>query len=422
MTTRTQAAPAGSATKIGGITLSGALIAPLVIVSAMPPLGTAAYLPALPQAEAEVGTYIGSIQLTLTAFIIGMALGQLALGPLSDRLGRRPLLLAGIIAFVAASAGLAFAPTLEVMIALRVVQGFAAASGMVLGRAIVSDVASGEQAAKTMSIIMAAGVVVPALAPLLGAGVLAFAQWRTIFLVLAGLGALVGVWVLLRVPETLPREARGAGRPARPAGNGAVQSSLPRFILFVLIVALSFLSMYAYVSAAPLVFQQVHGFSPTGYAVAGAVLSFVMGGVGFLGTRILGRSTRFGVITPMRAVTLGAGMLFVGAALVALAVMLGAAAGWLIAALAVAVAPIPILQGSASALAMDVSPFKAGASSAIIGATMSAFGAAAPPIVGMLGADARPMAAVMGGAAVLALVAALVAGRRASAPVDAAAR
>src|SRR5690625_4762343 len=169
------------------VSLSAGLVALLVLVSAMPPLGTAAYLAGLPMAAEDFGITTAAAQLTLTVYIIGMALGQLVVGPLSDRLGRRKPLLIGIGAFVLLSASIAFAPTLEIMLVLRLLQGFAASTGMVLGRSIVHDIVQGDRAARVLNVITAAGLVVPALAPLLGSAILAFADWRAIFLVLAAL-------------------------------------------------------------------------------------------------------------------------------------------------------------------------------------------------------------------------------------------
>ncbi|NLT26339.1 MAG: multidrug effflux MFS transporter, partial [Microbacteriaceae bacterium] len=403
------AAPATSPTA-RRLALGAAIIAPLVLVSAMPPLGTAAYLPGLPIAADEFGVATSAVQLTLTVYIIGMALGQLIIGPLSDRLGRRRPLLIGIAAFVALSAAVAFAPTLEIMLALRLLQGVAASSGMVLGRAIVNDMARGDRAAQVMNVITAAGLLVPALAPLLGSAVLAFAPWRTIFLVLAGLGALVGVWVIAKVPETHPKHrsiepadpAAAAGGPGGPGRKGAGAPDAVRFVLYTAAVALSFAAMYAMISAGPFVFQQVHGFSPAGYAWTMAGLSGTMAAVGIAGSRLVGRPTRFGTLTAPRAVTFGLVWTAVGALVVLAAVLAEAPVALLIAALAVTAAPIALVSGSATAMAMGSSPLPGGTTSGIVGTTQAALGAATPPLVGILGASALPMALTLVIAAALA--------------------
>lgn len=398
------------------VSLSAGLVALLVLVSAMPPLGTAAYLAGLPMAAEDFGITTAAAQLTLTVYIIGMALGQLVVGPLSDRLGRRKPLLIGIGAFVLLSASIAFAPTLEIMLVLRLLQGFAASTGMVLGRSIVHDVVQGDRAARVLNVMTAAGLVVPALAPLLGSAILAFADWRAIFLVLAALGAAVGVWSALRIPETHRGDIQTATttEPTKetqlPSPTPATRtSSVLRFAMYTAIVGLGFMAMYAYVSSAPFVFQQLHGFTPTGYAWTGALLSLTMAAVGMLGSRVIGRPGRFGTLTASRAVALGLGLLVVGSLLVLTTVYLDAHVAWYIAALMIAVAPVALISGSATALAMDASPLRSGTSSAIIGFSQSMLGALTPPLVGILGVDARPMALVFVTASILALVAAGIA-------------
>ncbi|NMB22520.1 MAG: multidrug effflux MFS transporter [Corynebacterium sp.] len=390
------------------VALTGGLVALLVLVSAMPPLGTAAYLAGLPMAAEDLGITTGAAQLTLTVYIIGLALGQIVIGPLSDRFGRRRPLLVGILAFVLFSISISFAPTLEIMLVLRLFQGIAASSGMVLGRAIVHDMVHGDRAARALNVITAAGLIVPALAPLLGSLILAFGTWRTIFLVLAGLGAVVGVWSFLRIPETHGVRAQG-GPGKRPAAT----PNMLRFVMYTAVVSFSFMAMYSYVSSAPFVFQQLHGFTPAGYATTGAVLSLIMAGVGIAGSRFIGRETPFGTFTAVRAVGTGLVVLFLGAVLVLATVLLELHVAWYIAALAVAVAPVALISGSATALAMDSSPLRGGASSAVIGFSQSVLGAMAPPLVGILGVDARPMAMVFVGAALLGLIAAWVARPRA---------
>lgn len=390
------------------VALTGGLVALLVLVSAMPPLGTAAYLAGLPMAAEDLGITTGAAQLTLTVYIIGLALGQIAIGPLSDRFGRRRPLLVGILAFVLFSISISFAPTLEIMLVLRLFQGIAASSGMVLGRAIVHDMVHGDRAARALNVITAAGLIVPALAPLLGSLILAFGTWRTIFLVLAGLGAVVGVWSFIRIPETHGVRAQG-GPGKRPAAT----PNMLRFVMYTAVVSFSFMAMYSYVSSAPFVFQQLHGFTPAGYATTGAVLSLIMAGVGIAGSRFIGRETPFGTFTAVRAVGTGLVVLFLGAVLVLATVLLELHVAWYIAALAVAVAPVALISGSATALAMDSSPLRGGASSAVIGFSQSVLGAMAPPLVGILGVDARPMAMVFVGAALLGLIAAWIARPRA---------
>lgn len=400
---KTARRPAGVA-----VALTAGLIALLILVSAMPPLGTAAYLAGLPMAAVDLGVTTAAAQWTLTVYVLGMSLGQLFIGPLSDRLGRRRPLLIGIGAFVLLSASVAFAPTLGIMLVLRFFQGFAASSGMVLGRAIVHDMVQGDRAARVLNVITAAGLIVPALAPLLGSAVLVFADWRAIFLVLALLGALVGVWAFRKIPETAGPNGIKRAPGTRPR---ATPPNTLRFIMFTAVVALAFMGQYAYISSAPFVFQQLYGFTPGGYAWTGALLSLIMAAVGIAGSRLIGKPTRYGTLSAPRAVGLGLAIFVVGAVLVLAAVLNQAPVGFYIAALAVAVAPVALISGSATALAMDASPLQGGSSSAVIGFTQALLGAASPPLVGLLGVDARPMAILLLTAAVLAALASWIAHR-----------
>lgn len=406
------------------VMLGAGLIAVLVLVSAMPPLGTAAYLTGLPMAAEDLGITTAAAQYTLTVYIVGMAIGQLIIGPLSDRIGRKTPLMIGIGAFVIFSVAIAFSPNLTVMLVFRTLQGVAASSGMVLGRVIVHDIVQGDAAARALNVIMAVGLIVPALAPLLGSAVLAFADWRAIFIVLAAIGAAVGAWAMVKVPESHPgRHVRVVAKDSKPAARprpaDAPPPSMMRFVMYTVTVSMAFMAMYAYVGSAPFIFQQLHGFSPAGYAWTGAGLSILMAVVGLSVARFIGRKTRFGVFSASAAVTISIVVMVVGALLVGVAVMTEAPVALYIAALAVATLPSTIIFGSSTALAMDASPLPGGTSSAILGFTQSMFGAATPPLVGIMGVDARPMAVVLLAAALLALTAAslgaVMGGRRTAA-------
>ncbi|MEJ5919266.1 multidrug effflux MFS transporter [Corynebacterium sp. H78] len=395
--------------RIAAVTsLAAAFVIPIVIIAAMPPIGSAAYLPGLPTVTDDFSVSASATQLTLTLYFVGMALGQLFIGPISDNFGRRRPLIIGLITFVVFSVLVALSPSLEVMLLFRLLQGMAASSGAVLGRAIVADIASGARAARVMSVIAAAGMLVPAFAPLFGSGILQFGDWRTIFLVLAAIGAGVGVWTFIVVPETHPKFVKHDELRKTHAG---AQKKLPqkphlgRFVLYAAAVALTFATSYAMISAGPFVFQKVYGLSESQYALTMVVLAGTMAFVGMVGSRYMGVETRFGVVTPERVVTFGLGWASFFAIFVVIAAITQANVFVLLASLIVTTAPLSIALGSATALAMQASPLKHGMSSGLIGAIQSLGGALAPPLVGVLGADPRPMAWTVIGAAGLALLA-----------------
>ena len=184
-------------------------------VTALPALSIDAYLPALPSLARDLGTTPAAAQLTLTAVLLGIALGQLIGGPLSDRFGRRAPLLAGLATFVVAAGLCALAPTLPALVALRLLMGVGGGAAVVVARAVVRDRAEGARAARMFARLMLVMGVVPVLAPVLGAQLLRVTSWRGVFAGLVLLGVILGTVVVRRLPETLEEPARR--RPARHA-------------------------------------------------------------------------------------------------------------------------------------------------------------------------------------------------------------
>ena len=180
----------------------------LALLSSFTPLSIDMYLPALPVIAVDLRGTAGDIQLTLSAFMIAFGAGQIFYGPAGDRFGRRPVILGGLVTYVLASVGCAFAAEAGQLVLLRFLQGLAACGGVVLARTMVRDLAEKDQAARAMSLMMACTSIAPMLAPLIGGQVLWFLGWRAIFWVLAIIGvvALVAAW--LRLPETLRPEYR----------------------------------------------------------------------------------------------------------------------------------------------------------------------------------------------------------------------
>ena len=247
--------------------LPAKIIATLALLAAVAPLAIDMYLPAFPEMSVEFDTSASAVQLTLTTFLVGLALGQLVFGPLSDRYGRRPLLLIGTAACAVFSAGAALAPSIELLAAARFVQGFAGAAGIVLGRAVISDRARGAAAAKLFSLLVVINAVAPVIAPLLGGVVVTNFGWRGVFWVLTVLSALMFVCVLALVSETLPKELRTTGGAAAMLGEARNVLRNRRYVGFTLAYAFAFGVMFAYISASPFVLQNVHGLSTAWYTV-----------------------------------------------------------------------------------------------------------------------------------------------------------
>ena len=338
------------------------------------------------------------VQLTLTACLIGLALGQLIAGPLSDSLGRRRPLLVGLALFVLASLGCAAAPSIVVLDLLRLVQGLCGAAGIVLARAIVRDRWSGLEAARIYAGLMAALSLGPILAPTIGGGLLHLTDWRGLFVVLAGWGValLVAAWVW--VPETLPPPAR------RPAGLGRTLHVMRRllgdrvFAGYTIGAGLSFGALFSYIAGSSFVFQDVYDVSPQVYA-----LLFGLNGVALLGASVANHrlQERAG---PGRLLHAGMLTMLVGGALVVVAVVADAGLPALVVALFVAVAGIGFVPSNAVALALEHHGADAGTASALIGVVQFLIGGLAAPLPGVAGATALPMALGVVGFATAALV------------------
>ncbi|MFJ9342222.1 Bcr/CflA family efflux MFS transporter [Streptomyces sp. NPDC101733] len=370
----------------------------MAALTALPSLSSDVYLPALPDVAGAFTATAVIVQLTLTSCLIGMALGQLAIGPLSDRLGRRRPLLVGMTLYAAASLACALAPTAGTLIGLRFVQGAAGAAGIVIARAIIRDLYEGVKIAQVFSTLMLISGVAPVIAPLFGAQLLHVTNWRGIFAALAILGALMVAAIGLGLPETLPATAR------RTRGLGLAQMRgllSDRFFTGCLIAAAgAFASFFAYLAASPFVLQDLYGATPQTYALLFGLNAAGMVGVGRLNGRVLVR--RFPVHT---IVTAGLALLLL-ASLAMLALATGAfghpGLAVVCAVLFVLISSLGLLIGNANALAMNRTSHAAGAASALLGCTSFLIGALVSPLAGLT-SSAVPMALIQTLAAALAL-------------------
>ncbi|MHC3367986.1 multidrug effflux MFS transporter [Rhodococcus aetherivorans] len=375
----------------------------LALLSATAPLATDMYLPGLPVMSESLGTSTVGIQLTLTTFMAGLGVGQLIVGPLSDGWGRRRLLLAGTVVLALSSALCATAPTVEVLIAARLIQGFSGGTGIVLARAVIADRARGNEAARLFSVMMIIGGVAPIVAPLLGGVLLGPIGWRGIFWVLTGLAVLMIVAVLTVVPETLPPERRHSGGLAMLARNFGTVIGNRRFVGYAATFALGFGAMFSYISASPFVVQEVLGMTPGQFSLIFAANSVGLVAGNIVNTRLIGRFEvrdllRYGV-TQM----LTAGVLLV------LAVLVADTNRWLVLPLLfLVVSSLGFVMGNATALAQGQVPKAAGTGSAVMGASQFGLAALVSPLVGLGGEDTvLPMALAIAISAALSMTALL---------------
>jgi DHA1 family bicyclomycin/chloramphenicol resistance-like MFS transporter len=371
-------------------------------LTATPPLAMDMYLPALPEVTRSLHAPAATVQLTLTACLAGMALGQLVIGPMSDRWGRRRPLLIGLAVYVVATALCAVAPNVELLVAFRLAQGLAGAAGIVIARAVVRDLYDGMAMARFFSTLMLISGVAPIVAPLIGGQILRVTDWRGVFVVLTGVGALLAAVVWMRLPETLPAAERHSGGVGEAMRSMRTQLADRAFTGYLLAGGFAFAALFAYVAASPFVVQEIYGASPQTYSLLFGLNSVGLIAVGQINGRVL-----VGRVGLNRV--LGVGLAVVVAAATALLLMslgvfgeigLGAVA----AALFVLMSAMGITLPNAQTLALMRVERSAGSASALLGTSSFLIGAIASPLVGVAGEDtAVPMAVVQLAAALVAL-------------------
>jgi DHA1 family bicyclomycin/chloramphenicol resistance-like MFS transporter len=355
----------------------------LLIVGPLSGLGSLCvdmYLPALPSISRDLHAGTSATEASLTTCLVGLALGQVLIGPVSDRLGRKGPLLCGIAAFVLAAAGCALAPNIYVFLAFRFVQGLGGASGIVISRAIVRDRYEGAAAARFFSMLMTVVGCGPLLGPQLGAALLALGSWRLLFGVLALTGLVLMAVAYFWLPETITP----AGRGTETVGSTlrAMRSMITdrAFLVNALACGIGFGAIFAYVAGAPFALENIFGLSPALFGIA-----FGVNGAGLIiASHVNGRLV--GRLGSMRLFTGGVVGLATGS--VALLVLITTHSGGLFGVLAcmfLVLSSNGFVTPNAMALALDDFPQAAGSASAVLGVLQFSIGAVAAPIVGVAG-------------------------------------
>lgn len=369
-----------------------AMTATLALLTSLGPLSTDMYLPSLPGIAAEFGTTIARVQLTLSAFLVGFAAGQVFYGPLSDRYGRRPLLFAGLAIFSAGSALCALAPDVGTLIGGRVLQALGASGPIVLARAMVRDLYEGARAGRELSRMGTIMGVVPAIAPILGSFVEIWSGWRTTFWLTLALGLGLALLIGLRLPETLrTRNPEPLSVPGIFRGFGKLLENRA-YRVYVLIAALTYAGLFAFISGSSFVLQGVYGLDAMGFALSFAIMvgGYIAGTL--LAQRHVGAYGLQKVIGAGVACQAGGGIVMLaGVAFLGgqgLVPSLAVTAPMTLYALGVGLT-LPQTQASA----MAPFPERAGAASSFLGLCQMLFAAIVGVIVGhALGADAWPLA------------------------------
>lgn len=369
----------------------------LGLLAVFGPFSMNLYLPVLPGLTHDLQTTTALAQLTITGCLIGLAGGQLVAGPLSDRYGRRPPLLVGVIAYVLTSLLCAAAPSIEVLLAGRLLQGAAASTGVVIALAAGRDVYSGDRLVAYYGRFTVLSGLAGAVSPVFGGLLALFTDWRGTFVALALLGAVVLLAVVLGLPETLPPQRR-----KRTGGSGVSVLGLlveHRFLGVVLVMGLVNAGLFAYLSGSTFILQSTYGVGPQTYSLLIGVLSGVYMLFGWLAGRVATAWSTIRTLLVSAFVGLG------GAAGVLVTALLHLPLASMMAALLVMVSGIAAATTAATSLGMAANPDVAGSASSLLGVARYAFGAAAAPVVGLFG-DAR-IGATLGVLSIAVMAAAL---------------
>ena len=371
-------------------------------LTALGPFTIDLYLPAFPVLEEDFQTTAAAIQLTLTGTMIGFAIGQLVVGPLSDKVGRRIPLIVVTAVHVLASVGAAFAPSLELLSVARVLMGMGAAAGGVVAMAIVRDLFGGRRLVVMLSRLALVSGVAPVVAPLIGSWLLTLMPWRGIFVVLAAYGVLMLLSTILFIPETLPvarRQERG-GSTVLQRYRSVLSDRV--FIGVLIIGGMTFSGLFSYLSASPFLFQQTHGLDAQQYGLLFAVNSL---GV-VLGVQTASRlAARFG---PQWVMAYSTSVLLIAGVAIVVADQLGLGLWGTVVPLFVFMTACGFTFPNVQVLALDRHGKAAGTAASILGATNFGVAGLISPVVGWISKDAgitaTTMASVMVGCSVIGIL------------------
>ena len=348
-------------------------------LTAFGPLSMDMYLPALPIVAADLQTTTSLAQLSLTACLIGLAVGQLIFGPLSDIKGRRRPLVFTLVVYAIASVLCAFSTSIGVFIALRFIQGLTGAAGIVIARASARDMYSGKDLTKFIALLALVNGAAPILAPIAGGFVLNFASWNAVFILLGIIGLIMFIAVTFFLPETLPEEKRSEGSMLAVVKTFGSLFKDRMFMGIACTQALVMTSMFAYIAGSPFVLQNIYGVTPQQFS-----MFFALNGVGIIiAAQVTGRlSSRIGEV---KLLFTGVRLSFIGGILLFVVVLNELSLFAMTVALFLVVSSIGMVSTSAFSLGMQSQGKSAGSASAFLGLLPFIGGAIVSPLVGIAG-------------------------------------
>lgn len=368
-------------------------------ISATGPLSIDLYLPALPEMTRDLQTHASLIQLSLSACLLGLAIGQLISGPLSDKYGRKGPLIVGFLSFGMVSFLIASSHSVYLLIGLRFIQGLAGASGQVLSRAIASDLFSGPLLTKFYSMLSAVNGIFPVISPIIGGYIIKYVEWQGVFILLALIGFIVSIAIWMGIKETLPFASRISGSPINPIIEMFSLLKNTKFVKLVIASGLVYGGLFSYISASSFVFQNYFHMN-----VANFGFLYAMNGIGIaIGSAIPGLlATRISESQQIRFVL---GSTFMTAlALISSWFLLNNLLTVTILVLLM-VFQFGMLFTLTTSVIMNLSLKNSGGISALLGLSQNAIGGIMSPIVGVMGSQTYlPMAISIAGCIGLSLI------------------
>ncbi|KOO47460.1 Bcr/CflA family multidrug efflux MFS transporter [Priestia koreensis] len=357
------------------------------------------YLPSFPTIVKDFHTTASLVQISLTACLLGLGAGQLFIGPLSDVKGRRKPLLLFLCLYLLASLTCSFSPNIYFLIVARFVQGFSAAGGLVVSRAIVRDLFSGKELIKFFTLIVLVGNLGPIVAPIAGGAILSFTKWNGVFIVLACIGAILIFMVSLKLPETLPPEKRVPSNLPQLMSNFGSLFKEREFMGYAFTQGFTTAGIFAYVSGIPFVYQNIYHVSPQQFS-----LLFGVNGLGLIiGSQLVGRLADH--ISERTFLKIGLGISIAAGAILLIALLLKAPLISVAIPIFFFVSSISIIGTTSFALAIESQGHIAGSASALLGLLPFLLGSLSAPLVGIAGSyTGVPMGLTIFGASLLAFL------------------
>ncbi|QIH74915.1 Bcr/CflA family efflux MFS transporter [Macrococcoides canis] len=354
------------------------LIVTLGLLAAFGPLSLDMYLPALPRVADDLSTSASYAQLSLTACMIGLAVGQIIVGPISDVTGRKKPLFIVLIGYGLFSYFAARAATIEWLIFFRFIQGFCGGAGAVLSRAISSDLYKGKDLTKFLAVLMLVNGLAPVLAPVLGGFILSVSTWHTVFYILAVYGVLM-VLLALTLEESLPKSSRNEGALKSIWNDFKLLLTNKAFVTMLLLQSLTYGVLFSYISGSPFITQKIYGMNAQQFSYL-----FALNGIGLIAFSQL-TAKLVNKMDELKILKLGQNIQFIGMMLTVIVLLFHLPIWMLCAAFFLMITPVSMIGTTGFSIAMQVQNQGAGSASAILGLMQFLIGGILSPLVGVMG-------------------------------------